>query len=192
MKRGRPGDREAAPGATLAEAADSGAAPAGNPAPRGVERLGMWIATGLGIGRLRPAPGTLGSAAGLATFVVLLAATPLWAQLGAGVALLAIGCWASAVAARRLGQSDPADVVVDEWAAMWLAAAGLSGAPAWVAAFFCFRLFDIVKPFPAGAVDRLSDRVPWLGIMGDDVVAALYTQLAVRLALGWWGGGVTP
>jgi len=50
-------------------------------------------------------------------------------------------------------------------------------------AFVVFRALDVVKPFPARAFDRLQGGA---GIMLDDVVAGLYTNLALRvlLALG--------
>ena len=48
----------------------------------------------------------------------------------------------------------------------------------WIAAFFLFRFFDIIKPFPAGASQKLP--AGW-GIMIDDVFAGLYANLAVRL-----------
>ena len=50
-----------------------------------------------------------------------------------------------------------------------------------LAGFFAFRIFDIVKPFPARAAERLPGG--W-GIMVDDLVAGVYAHLVVRL-LGW-------
>jgi phosphatidylglycerophosphatase A len=51
-----------------------------------------------------------------------------------------------------------------------------------VLAFFLFRIFDIIKPFPGRRFEALPGG---LGIMADDVVAAGYTQICVRLALAW-------
>jgi phosphatidylglycerophosphatase A len=53
------------------------------------------------------------------------------------------------------------------------------------AGFVLFRLFDIVKPYPAGALQRLSGGV---GVMIDDLVAGLYALLvlvAARAVVGW-------
>lgn len=153
--------------------------------PGSWESFALWTATGLGVGKLRPAPGTLGSAAGLATFVLFLAPLHPAFQVAAGLALTVVGCWASHHAARLLDDTDPSAVVVDEWAAMWLSAVGFADATGWLVAFFLFRFFDIVKPPPARQLDRMSRRRPWLGIMADDLVAALYTQAVARAILLW-------
>ena len=52
------------------------------------------------------------------------------------------------------------------------------------AGFLLFRLFDIVKPFPAGMAQRLPGGV---GVMVDDLIAGLYALVLVMLArrLGW-------
>ena len=47
-----------------------------------------------------------------------------------------------------------------------------------LAAFLCFRLFDILKPLPAGRAERL--RGGW-GIVVDDLVAGIYAAVAVHL-----------
>lgn len=115
-----------------------------------------------GVGFLRPAPGTWGSA------VVLPVA---WAGPGAAallaVLLLAVGLWAL----RRLpeAEADPGWVVIDEGAGMALALAAVTE-PGWgvVLAFGLFRLFDVWKPGPVGWLDRQKGPV---GVMGDDVVA---------------------
>ena len=49
--------------------------------------------------------------------------------------------------------------------------------------FFAFRLFDIVKPFPARQAERLPGG--W-GVMADDLVAGIYAQVLLRLVL-WLG-----
>ena len=49
-----------------------------------------------------------------------------------------------------------------------------------VAGFFVFRLFDIIKPFPAGRLERLHGGV---GVMADDAMAAIYANLALRALL---------
>jgi phosphatidylglycerophosphatase A len=55
-----------------------------------------------------------------------------------------------------------------------------NGLAAVVAAFFFFRFFDIVKPFPARHAERA--RGGW-GVMLDDVVAGVYANACVRLLL---------
>ena len=121
-----------------------------------------WIVSLGGVGFLRPAPGTWGSA------VVLPIA---WAGPGAAavlaLALLMLGLWAL----RRLPETgaDPGWVVIDEGAGMALTLAAVAG-PGWemVLAFALFRLFDVWKPGPVGWLDRQPGPA---GVMGDDIAA---------------------
>jgi len=130
-----------------------------------------------GIGLLKPAPGTWGSAAVL-PFA--------WAGPGVCLALsvvfLLVGLWA--LRARR---DDPAWVVVDEGAGQTLALAALPMLDGWallpwvLAGFALFRALDILKPGPIGWIDRRAG--PW-GIMGDDMLAGLFAGLVLILARG--------
>ncbi len=164
------------------------------PALEGPCRL---LATGFGSGFLRPAPGTWGSLLGVALFIPLLGPLDWWWQLGAGITLTVLGTIAAEVAAPGLGGDDPSAVVVDEWAAMWLSLVAVTTPAGWVLAFFLFRFFDIIKPFPARRFESLHGGV---GIMADDVVAAVYTQVFVRAifaigaaaGLGPFFGGGSP
>ena len=149
--------------------------------PAAGARVARLLATGFGAGFLWPAPGTWGSLLGLVLFLPLASLSwPL--QLAAAIGLTALGTAAAHRAAPGLGGDDPSAVVIDEWAAMWLSLVGIAGATGWVLAFFLFRIFDIVKPFPGRRFEALPGG---LGIMADDVVAAGYTQICVRLALAW-------
>ena len=114
-----------------------------------------------GIGFLRPAPGSWGSAA-----VLPLALLPWWvALLAAGMFTLA-GIWAL----RRLPEAaaDPSWVVVDEAAGQSLALAAASGWLGVALAFALFRLFDIAKPGPVGWADRRHGPI---AVMADDLIA---------------------
>lgn len=129
------------------------------------------------------APGTWGSLAALPCAWVIV-----W--LGGHVALamatllvFATGCWASAAAT---DEKDPGYIVIDEVAAQFLV---LLAAPldwrAYAAAFVLFRLFDIWKPPPIRRVERA---VPGgLGIMLDDVVAAIYALILLAIGEGALG-----
>ena len=84
------------------------------------------------------------------------------------------------------GAKDPGFIVVDEVAPQWLV---LAATPldwrAYLAAFLLFRVFDIAKPWPVRAIER---RVAGgLGIMLDDVAAALYAILLLLLGEGAFG-----
>jgi len=100
--------------------------------------------------------------------------------------VFALGCWAASVVSAASGQHDPGAIVIDEVAAQFLV---LLAAPldwrAYAAGFALFRLFDIVKPFPIRRVER---GVPGaLGIMLDDIVAAIYALIVLSIGEGVLG-----
>ena len=139
------------------------------------------------MGLLPWAPGTWGSLAALpCAWAIASLAGP--AGLAAAAAFaFALGCWAAGEAARASRQYDPGWIVIDEVAAQWLVLAALHywlGPLDWrayMAAFVLFRVFDILKPWPARLVEA---RIPGgLGIMLDDIVAALYATPILLLLL---------
>jgi len=141
------------------------------------------IATGFGIGNI---PIASGSWASLATLPVawLIAGRfgALWLLAAAAIALLA-GLWASARYCAASGEKDPSRVVIDEIAGQFLALAPIAvpDPVAYGIGFFAFRIFDIVKPWPAGWCDRKLEGAP--GIMFDDIFAGLYAAIVVYGAL---------
>lgn len=154
------------------------------------------IALGFGSGLAPRAPGTAGTLAAWAAFVLLEHAFgPLpWLVLLAAALLL--GVWACTVCARHLGVADPGAIVWDEviafWAVLWL----IAPAP-WLAqglAFALFRFFDAVKPGPVGWADRLFKPAPggtlgWaqgFGILFDDLVAAACTLALLLPTRALW------
>jgi phosphatidylglycerophosphatase A len=141
-----------------------------------------FLAFGFGTGLAPVAPGTFGSLPGVLLFWLTLD-FGLYVQLGIAIALTAAGVWICGESARRVGVHDHGGIVWDEIAGMYLT---LLAAPAtllgWLLAFVLFRAADIVKPWPIRDLDhRLGGGV---GIMLDDLVAALYA--AVVLGLYRW------
>ncbi|MEJ8569006.1 phosphatidylglycerophosphatase A family protein [Elongatibacter sediminis] len=142
-----------------------------------------FVALGLGSGLAPVAPGTAGSLAALPLAWPLMQLAPLefWILW---VVFFALGVWCCSVVARRLGSEDPGAIVWDEMVALW---AVLVFVPLqwgwWLAAFALFRLFDIVKPWPIRILEHRFRE--GLGIMIDDVVAALYA-LALLIPARLW------
>ncbi|MBP7216091.1 MAG: phosphatidylglycerophosphatase A [Candidatus Omnitrophica bacterium] len=136
------------------------------------------------IGHLPLIPGTFGSILGAALVYVLLNQSVLYAALLG--ALMVLGFSIGSAAERLYGSKDPRFVVIDEVCGMMISCALLPfiNLKLLVLGFFIFRLMDTLKPFPA---DRLQARRGGAGIMLDDVVAGLYTnvilQIVARLAL---------
>ena len=145
------------------------------------------VATWFGAGLAPVAPGTWGSLAALPFAWGIAALVAPWALVPAALLLFLVG-WAASnrvVAANRA--SDPQIIVVDEVVGQWLT---LAVAPpdllAYALGFALFRAADILKPWPASWADR---RVKGgLGVMLDDVLAALYSAALLWLILRLWGG----
>ena len=150
------------------------------------------IATVGYVGLLRPAPGTWGSLLALPLAWLAMQGGPLVFTVLTGV-LLPLGYWATREATRGSDDHDPSEVVIDEVLGQWIAllplAWGAASAgvaverlwPGWLAAFVLFRLFDIWKPGPVGAMDRRQDA--W-GVMLDDAVAGGMAAICVLILAG--------
>jgi phosphatidylglycerophosphatase A len=160
------------------------------PRPKGAaDRAAFALALWFGCGRAPYAPGTAGSLGALPVYFAVtygagVEGRPL-ALLLVGAAITAAGTWASERVARAAGITDPQQVCVDEVAGVLLTwAAAPFTWPGVLAGFVLFRLFDIVKPWPARALERLPGG---LGIMFDDVAAAGWAALVLSLlrAVRW-------
>jgi phosphatidylglycerophosphatase A len=145
----------------------------------------MLVATFFGIGRLRPGPGTWGSAATMLLWAVLadLVApslqTPLAITLAAVVVL--IGIPAATRVARGTGIKDPQFVVIDEVAGQLVALIAVPlGWKSFLVGFILFRVFDILKPPPVRQLEAIPEGA---GIVLDDVAAGLYALGIMHLLL---------
>ena len=150
-----------------------------------MQRLAVVLATVGPIGHLPYAPGTAGSLIALPLLPGLAMVRDRSTLVYAVVvlALVAAAIWAAGRAEDTLGGSDHSAIVVDEVAGM--VATGLLLPGTWAAAvlgFALFRLFDVVKPYPAGLVDARVEG--GLGVVGDDLIAGLYAGLVGRVILG--------
>ena len=137
------------------------------------------FASGLGAGYSPVASGTVGTLVAIPLFILLAR----WGTLGVLAGLLVIvplGIPAADHMERSLGTSDPGKVVIDEIAGFLLTMAGSPVAVPHIAAgFFLFRFFDIVKPPPVRQAER---HLPGgMGVMADDLVAAAYAWICLRL-----------
>lgn len=148
--------------------------------------LALAVSTALGVGYVPFAPGTFGSAAGLLLWAVL-PASP-FAQVVAIVAVFGLGSWAAHVTERHYRRTDPGVVVIDEVLGMIVTVA--FNPVTWTGAalgFLLFRVFDVLKPYPANRLERLHGG---LGIMADDAMAGVYANMVLRLALLWAPAGL--
>jgi phosphatidylglycerophosphatase A len=137
------------------------------------------VATVAFVGYAPVAPGTAGSAAAA---LILWLIPPLAPVTGIAVllALTAGGIWASSQAEHIYGH-DASKIVIDEFAGYFLAV--LLVPKTWLlllCGFLAFRFFDIFKPWPIRCAERLKGG---FGVMADDLLAGLATNILLRLGL---------
>ena len=138
----------------------------------------VFLMTGFGTGLSPKAPGTVGSLFGLFLFIPILS-FPIYFQLLIIALALTLGILLSQRVADELGVKDPAVIVWDEFVGIWISMLWLPGLLWLPFAFFIFRLFDVLKPWPVSWVDRRLDG--GLGIMLDDVIAGLMTLAVLQV-----------
>ena len=152
-----------------------------------MSRLALFVATAGYAGFAPIAPGTAGSVVGLAVYVVVRWFDNPALETGAIVVSLICGLWASGVVEKELGK-DPGPVVIDEVHGMLVTVAFLDVTPLGAfLGFILFRVYDVIKPFPAGRLEHLHGGP---GIMLDDLVAGLYSQLTLRLLIAVFPGAI--
>lgn len=137
------------------------------------------LSFGFGAGLLPKAPGTFGTLVAL-PMAALAMALSMQQQLMLIALLFLIGIYVCQQTGVALGVSDHGAIVWDEVVAMMLV---LTFTPFfwgwWLVAFFLFRLFDIWKPFPIRQIDAKVKG--GLGVMLDDMLAALYAVVCLRV-----------
>ncbi len=144
-----------------------------------------FLAFGFGSGLLTGAPGTMGTlvAVPIAVLLTILDINGFWFLSFSFL----LGVWVCESITKKLGVEDYGGIVWDEMVAYWLIAAFVPFHWTWLlAAFVIFRGFDILKPWPISLLDESVHG--GLGIMLDDVLAAVYTILILtfvnRMILG--------
>lgn len=157
------------------------------------------LASCFGLGRLPIAPGTWGSLPPtiIFAFICYLGASAVSAGVVMAVLVL-VGCVVCVkcgpVIIAATGKEDPGEVVADEFAGQaltFLVGGLLADGRIWLVAvlgFLLFRLFDILKPWPARRLEKLP--AGW-GILADDLAAGLYAGIVLLLCLRFWPGGFT-
>ncbi len=122
-------------------------------------------------------PGTAASFAALAIFYLVKDKTPLY--LTTTACLLILGFLVSGRAEEIFKKKDHRAIVIDEVCGMLLSLLLVPYQPKFVViAFFVFRLMDTLKPYPANRMQELKGS---LGIMSDDIVAAVYTNIILQV-----------
>jgi phosphatidylglycerophosphatase A len=139
------------------------------------DRAVLALATGFSVGSIPWAPGTIGTLLGI-PLCFGLAKISLGAMVLVAVGLVLFAVWVAGEAERLLDQKDAPCIVIDEIIGIVVALAGMPMTPLnLVAGFIAFRVFDIIKPFPARFLDAKAPG-GW-GVVLDDVVAGVYSNI---------------
>lgn len=145
----------------------------------------VWLATWFGSGFIYPAPGTWGTLATIPLGVACMALGGLTTLAFAIVIVSLAGIWAIRRFETTTRTHDNAIVVIDEAAGMLITLLAAPFTPAGlVCAFILFRIFDILKPWPVGWLDKNIKGA--YGVMADDWMAGVYAALV--LAGGRYAG----
>jgi phosphatidylglycerophosphatase A len=143
----------------------------------------IWklIVSGFGLGYSPVAPGTMGAIGALFLAILLIRYAPYPYLILACLSLIftILGIIGSDKL-RYLWGKDPSRIVVDEMVGMWISLmwVGSNWIPLF-SAFIIFRFFDIVKPFGIRKTEQLPGG---LGVMADDILAGIYTNLIMQIA----------
>jgi phosphatidylglycerophosphatase A len=142
----------------------------------------IFLATGAYTGYSPVAPGTAGSVVGLIIGYFL---APMWQRepmifVALFVGAYVPGCLIAGRAEQIFGEHDCSKIVLDEVYGM-IATMFLNplGWPWLLGGFLLFRIFDIIKPFPASLIDRKMPGGP--GVMLDDLFAGIYANIVLRM-----------
>ena len=149
-----------------------------SPRGPGAGRISWALATWFGCGLAPVAPGTAGAIGALPLYVLTMYFGGRAGLVVVMAVVTGVGIWAASRVARELGKKDPQLVVVDEVAGMLVTMLPVQAVStrAVVAGLVLFRFFDIVKPWPVRAFEKLPGG--W-GIVLDDVAAGLLGALVM-------------
>ena len=145
------------------------------------ERAVLFLATGFFIGTVPFAPGTFGSIIGL-PICFLISRLDILIGVICTVLFILFAIWVAAAAEKVLKKKDAGEIVIDEIAGLIVTFIGLPFTlKTVIAGFIIFRTFDILKPFPIRFLEKKV--AGGSGVVLDDVLAGLYGNLILRLAI---------
>ncbi|MCL4321922.1 MAG: phosphatidylglycerophosphatase A [Deltaproteobacteria bacterium] len=147
--------------------------------------LSIFISTFFYAGLFPYAPGTAGSIAGFIIYISLMRLLNPYEYIIICLLIFVAGVYYSSKAEKLIGVKDPPSLVIDEVLGYFITMMGGFWAPFSIlyafAGLLLFRFFDILKPFPVRYVDKKIGS--GLGIMLDDVVAAIFSAIILRFII---------
>jgi phosphatidylglycerophosphatase A len=146
-----------------------------------MRRVALFVCSFGYIGFFPVAPGTVGSAAGVAVYLAARSLGIPYIEPLLIVALAVAGVALTRPCEEDLRCTDPGPIVIDEVMGMLITLAAIPiGWGGILLGFFLFRVLDVVKPFPARQLEKLHGG---FGVMADDAMAAIYANLLLRGAV---------
>lgn len=138
-----------------------------------------FLAFGFGAGTLPIAPGTWGTLIAIPLYL-LVSGLPLLIYSAITLIIILAGIWICDVAEKATGVRDHSGIVWDEIAGFFVTMLAAPHGLIWVViGFILFRIFDIWKPWPIHWLDQHLNG--GLGIMVDDVIAAIYAWIVLQI-----------
>ena len=142
-----------------------------------INTLAKYIVSLGGVGFLRPFSGTWGTLATMPVAYLLAYNFSPSSLIIFSIPIFLIGWYFTAIYEKHSDKHDASEVVIDEMAGTFVTLAFIPvDLIYYTIAFFMFRAFDIIKPYPIGAIDR--QKTPF-SVMFDDMVAGLFAGLVM-------------
>jgi len=147
------------------------------------EKIVKMLSTWFYVGNLPVAPGTAASAVGVV--MAMICSSNVFFYVCVTLFVTILGFMVSGRMEEILDQKDPGCIVIDEVAGVMIAFFLLPLTPVViVTAFFLFRAFDMFKIYPVNKFEQLKGST---GVMMDDVIAGVYTNIVMQVAIRWAG-----
>lgn len=147
------------------------------------DKLVKMLATWFYVGNIPGAPGTAASA--VAVLMAIIFAQNIFLYVLILMIVTILGFRVSDRMEEILQQKDPGCIVIDEVAGIMVAFFLLPLSwPVVITAFFLFRAFDMFKIYPVNKFEQIHGGA---GVMIDDLVAGLYTNIVMQIAVRWAG-----
>lgn len=141
-----------------------------------------FFAIGFGSGLSPFAPGTMGTLVAIPLYYLVMSTMPEWGIYLVALLCVIVGIFICDIAAKHLKIHDHPGIVWDEIAGYFITMLAIPLSFQWIiVGFVLFRIFDIVKPWPIGLLDRHVHG--GFGIMIDDVVAGIFANLVLHLII---------
>ena len=144
----------------------------------GAESLIKLISSMFYIGYSHFLPGTLASLAGFLAYVFFIRGNAV-GHLGTVIFCTVIGFALSDKAEKLFQRKDARQIVIDDFNGMLIGMLFLPyNLKLAVIGFIVFRVMDGLKPYPIYKIDKWKGA---LGIMGDDILAGVYTNIILQI-----------